>query len=194
MSRTPEGTRRALAEARLALARQRPAEAERIIDTVQTRRWPRYELDVALLRAEAGIAIGRSADTVDHEVERALTIADEQLFMRSLLIESEVLGDAPLRALRRAPTGSHRDQLGQRLRTRVPLPKPGDHAGGPHSPSSRELEILRYLATRRSNREIAAELFISLNTMKTHARSLYRRLGVSSRSQAVATGRAHGLV
>jgi len=194
VSRTPEGTRRALAEARVALAQQRPAEAERIIDTVQTRRWPRYELDVALLRAQAEIALGRSADAVDHEVERALTIADEQLFMRSLLIESEVLGDALLRALRPAPSGSHRDQLGQRLRTRVPLPRTGDCAGGPHSPSRRELEILRYLATRLSNREIAAELFISLNTMKTHVRSLYRRLGVSSRSQAVVAGRARGLL
>jgi LuxR family maltose regulon positive regulatory protein len=61
-------------------------------------------------------------------------------------------------------------------------------------PSSRELEILRYLATGLSNREIAAELYISLNTMKTHVRSLYRRLGVSSRSQAVAAGRARGFL
>jgi LuxR family maltose regulon positive regulatory protein len=61
-------------------------------------------------------------------------------------------------------------------------------------PSSRELEILRYLSTGLSNREIAAELYISLNTMKTHVRSLYRRLGVSSRSQAVAAGRARGLL
>lgn len=61
-------------------------------------------------------------------------------------------------------------------------------------PSTRELEILRYLSTGLSNREIAAELYISLNTMKTHVRSLYRRLGVSSRSQAVAAGRARGLL
>ena len=61
-------------------------------------------------------------------------------------------------------------------------------------PSSRELEILRYLSTGLSNREIAAALYISLNTMKTHVRSLYRRLGVSSRSQAVAAGRARGLL
>jgi DNA-binding CsgD family transcriptional regulator len=116
------------------------------------------------------------------------------LFMRSILIECDDLDEALRRSLRYAPVGSHRDALGQALRTRIPLPRPGEQLGGRLTPSGRELEILRYLATRLSNREIAAELFISLNTLKTHVRSLYRRLGVTSRSHAVAAGRARGFV
>jgi LuxR family maltose regulon positive regulatory protein len=69
-----------------------------------------------------------------------------------------------------------------------------DRSAGQFSPSSREQEILRHLSTGLSNREIAAQLFISVNTMKTHVRSLYRRLDVSSRSQAVVAGRARGLL
>jgi LuxR family transcriptional regulator, maltose regulon positive regulatory protein len=192
--RTPPGTRRTLAEARLALAQQHPKASERILDAVDTHQWPRYELDVALLRAHTRLALGRPAREVDDAIEGALVIADEHLFVRSLLVGGGALDHELLRAVRRAPKGSHRGELGQRLRTRVPLPKAVEPAGTPFSPSSRELEVLRYLSTHLSNREIAAELYISLNTMKTHVRNLYQRLGVSSRSQAVAAGRARGLL
>lgn len=114
--------------------------------------------------------------------------------MRSLLVDGGPLDDVLRRALRRAPGGTYRDALAQHCRSRPPLPRLVDTPRAPYVPSSRELEILRYLATGLSNREIAAELYISLNTMKTHVRSLYRRLGVSSRSQALAAGRAQGFL
>jgi LuxR family maltose regulon positive regulatory protein len=52
--------------------------------------------------------------------------------------------------------------------------------------SERELTVLRHLATGRSEREIAAELFLSFNTVHSHVKSLYRKLGVSSRAEAIA--------
>jgi DNA-binding NarL/FixJ family response regulator len=61
-------------------------------------------------------------------------------------------------------------------------------------PSRRELEVLRMLATPLSMGEIAAELYVSRNTLKTHCRSLYRKLEVSSREDAVARGRTAGLL
>jgi LuxR family transcriptional regulator, maltose regulon positive regulatory protein len=191
---TPTGTRRDLAEARLALARQRPDDALGILGCVDTHGWPRYELEFALLRAQTALALGRPRGDVEHDVEVALTIADEHRFMRSLLVDGGPLDDALRDVLRRAPSGSHRDELRRRLRARLPPPRRNDNPATPFSPSSRELEILRYLATGLSNREIAAELYISLNTMKTHVRSLYRRLSVASRSQAVAAGRSRGLL
>ncbi|MGW7680166.1 LuxR C-terminal-related transcriptional regulator [Kribbella sp. NPDC054772] len=51
--------------------------------------------------------------------------------------------------------------------------------------SERELEVLRRLSTLRSTDEIAAELFISVNTVKTHVRKILRKLSVSSRNEAV---------
>jgi DNA-binding CsgD family transcriptional regulator len=50
---------------------------------------------------------------------------------------------------------------------------------------ARELEVLRYLATMLTASEIAAELYISVNTVKAHTRSIYRKLGVSRRRDAV---------
>ena len=62
--------------------------------------------------------------------------------------------------------------------------------------SCRENEILRFLASGLKNREIAENLFISEKTVKTHLNSIYRKLNVASRSQAViyAISRAPELV
>jgi LuxR family maltose regulon positive regulatory protein len=58
-------------------------------------------------------------------------------------------------------------------------------SGPTESLSERELGIIRYLPTRLSTVEIAAQLYISRNTLKTHLRSIYRKLGVSGRDEAV---------
>jgi DNA-binding CsgD family transcriptional regulator len=58
----------------------------------------------------------------------------------------------------------------------------------------RELEILQHIARGMSTREIAATLFVSENTVKTHASRLFDKLGVNRRIKAVETGRAHGLI
>jgi LuxR family maltose regulon positive regulatory protein len=54
--------------------------------------------------------------------------------------------------------------------------------------SPREREIWRYLSTSMSMREIAETLYLSTNTVKTHARNIYRKLSVATRAQAVARG------
>jgi LuxR family maltose regulon positive regulatory protein len=52
-----------------------------------------------------------------------------------------------------------------------------------------ELAVLRFLPSHMTNQEIAEALFLSINTVKTHLRSAYRKLGVASRRQAIARGR-----
>jgi ATP/maltotriose-dependent transcriptional regulator MalT len=59
--------------------------------------------------------------------------------------------------------------------------------------SDREIGVLRMLAGSLSEREIARELYLSRNTVHTHTRSIYNKLGVSSRSNAVRKARAMGL-
>jgi len=60
--------------------------------------------------------------------------------------------------------------------------------------TSRELEILRHIAEGSSDREIAEALFLSLNTIKWHNRQIYSKLGVGSRTQAVALASQEGLL
>jgi len=57
-----------------------------------------------------------------------------------------------------------------------------------------ETRVLHYLPSNLSAREIAGELYLSVNTVKTHQRHLYRKLGARSRTQAVEQARALGLL
>ena len=56
--------------------------------------------------------------------------------------------------------------------------------------TEREQTVLRYLASALSNTEIAKELYLSVNTVKTHQRTIYRKLGAEGRRDAVRRARA----
>jgi LuxR family maltose regulon positive regulatory protein len=60
--------------------------------------------------------------------------------------------------------------------------------------STRELSVLRYLPSRLSNREIGAELYVSLNTVKSHLKTIYRKLDVDGRDEAVRRARQLGIL
>ena len=99
---------------------------------------------------------------------------------------------APLlnRQLRRGT--AHRALVGELLAA-----LDGANGGGrSHSPfvmeplSPRERAVLRYLPTMMSNQEIASELFVSVNTVKTHLKAIYRKLDVADRREAVNRARA----
>ena len=60
--------------------------------------------------------------------------------------------------------------------------------------TERELQVLRGMSQGKSNAEIGRSLFLSEDTVKTHARRLFRKLGVSDRAQAVACGFRRGFV
>ncbi|WP_199744644.1 response regulator transcription factor, partial [Actinomadura harenae] len=87
------------------------------------------------------------------------------------------LGAAPLRR-----------QISERAR------RAGLSGAGKGPLTARESEVLRLLALGRSNKEIAAELFISPKTASVHVSNLMAKLDASSRGEAVATARDRGLL
>jgi LuxR family maltose regulon positive regulatory protein len=60
--------------------------------------------------------------------------------------------------------------------------------------SERELEVLRLIAAGRANAEIARDLVVAPSTVKSHVNHVFGKLGVASRTQAVARGRRLGLL
>jgi LuxR family transcriptional regulator, maltose regulon positive regulatory protein len=86
------------------------------------------------------------------------------------------------------------------LRDRVRVVGPGDSESAPtvvqgaDELSERELVVLRLLSSQLSLREIGNELYVSLNTIKTHTRNVYAKLRVSSREEAVTRARTLGLL
>ncbi len=73
-------------------------------------------------------------------------------------------------------------------------PDAGPPAGLAEELTDRELVVLRYLATMRTNDEIAADLYVSVNTVKAHLKRAFRKLGVDSRREAVRRARDLGLI
>jgi DNA-binding NarL/FixJ family response regulator len=71
-------------------------------------------------------------------------------------------------------------------------PTSGAIAGVPLT--KREIEVLVGMSNGRSNAQIGAELYLSEDTVKTHARRLFRKLGANDRAQAVAIGLRRGLI
>ena len=74
--------------------------------------------------------------------------------------------------------------LTQRLKDSEPCPQPHTRSGD-ETLTERELRVLRLLTSDLSERDISRELYVSHNTVHSHVRSIYRKLGVSSRARAL---------
>ncbi len=95
--------------------------------------------------------------------------------------------------LRRRPGLGNLAGQAQALRSRLAEER-GSSAPGASALTGAELRLLPLLSTHLSIPEIAGELFLSRNTIKSQAISIYRKLGAASRSQAVARSRELGLL
>jgi LuxR family maltose regulon positive regulatory protein len=121
---------------------------------------------------------------------RTALLLDDRDLCRLLLREAEHHARFEQRPLDTAPSGAMRclAQLRQQVDA-MHLP-----AAGASALTEAELRVLRLLPTNLSLGEMATRLFVSRNTVKSHAASIYRKLGASNRSQAVEAAAAAGLV
>jgi LuxR family transcriptional regulator, maltose regulon positive regulatory protein len=128
---------------------------------------------------------------------RALVLAEPEDFVRTIVDEGAAMGDLLSAVLEVRQSG--RLEAASRLSTRyvaellATLAQEGRALGASErlaEPlSERELEVLALIAAGESNREIAARLFISISTVKTHLNNLYRKHGAANRTQAVTRAR-----
>ena len=129
-------------------------------------------------------------DAVGSALERALDLAEADQVLLPLLA-SPPSGWDRHPAARTASISQIVDLLAQ---ANGPAAPPGEPALPREALTRSEVRVLRYLPTNLSTREIAAELYLSTNTVKTHQRHLYQKLGASSRTKAVERARAVGLL
>jgi LuxR family transcriptional regulator, maltose regulon positive regulatory protein len=80
------------------------------------------------------------------------------------------------------------------VRVGQPAPPSGEPTSAREALTRSETRVLRYLPTNLSARQIANELYLSVNTVKTHQRHLYQKLGARNRDEAVKRARALGLL
>jgi LuxR family maltose regulon positive regulatory protein len=143
-------------------------------------------VEAHVVGALARDALGEDDIALEH-MEAALTEAEPGAMRRPFLLYGASVGPL-LERRRRAGTG-HRALLDDVL---AALGERGDGrplATLPESLSEREAAVLSFLPTMMSNQEIAAELFVSVNTVKTHLKAIYRKLDVDDRRSAVRRAR-----
>jgi LuxR family maltose regulon positive regulatory protein len=144
------------------------------------------------LEAAARDALG-DPDAADRALERALDLAEPDTALSAFVLH-------PVHALldRHARRGTtHAALIGDirgLLAGHAPAPLPGGRPSPLQPLSDSELRVLRYLPTNLTAPEIAGELYVSVNTVKTHMRNLYAKLATHRRGETVARARDLGLL
>jgi LuxR family maltose regulon positive regulatory protein len=180
--------------ARLLMAQSRYGEADRILSTMERSAVSggrlRTLITIYLLQARILSAQGRKVAARDR-VESALDLAAPQGYLRALLDEGQQVATMLPEVRHVAP--QFVDSLLEAFSGKAALAE--GTADSPVEPlTERELEILRLIAAGRSNPEIAESLYLSLNTVKWHAKNLYGKLGVSNRVEAAARAQELGVL
>jgi LuxR family maltose regulon positive regulatory protein len=163
--------------------------------TSQERIWRLVRL--LTLEARAHDALGNRAAAL-RSLRRALEYGAAGRMVRSFVDEGRViveLVEAVLAEERRAPMTIAIDYLEQIVTAAGRVPGAAVAAScGIDQLSKRELEVLRMLVAGLSNSDIGARLFVSQHTVKWHLQHVYEKLGVRSRTQAIAAARAARLM
>jgi LuxR family maltose regulon positive regulatory protein len=154
-------------------------------------------IEILVLQA---VALREQGDTARAltALEKALTIGEPEGYVRVFVEHGEPMA----RLLRQAAARGIAPDYVRRLLVALgakaedtPSPPPARDASPLVEPlTGRETEVLHLLGEGYSNRQIAEELFITLNTVKKHTSNIYGKLGVRSRTQAVVRAQELGLL
>ncbi len=171
---------------------------DRLHDAAETSGRAGSLLEIRLLQALAHDAQGHRPQALE-SLAQALALAPEpEGYVRLFLDEgAPMVGSA---ARRRAPRHRRRPRASpaqpRRIRPRLHGPDSGQRPApsSAESLSDRELQVLRLLDSELSGPQIARELFVSHNTVRTHTKHIFTKLDVTSRRAAVLRARERGLI
>lgn len=189
-----------IARARVLMAQSRPnAAIGLLLDLEETARSAGRMgrvIEILLLKTRAMWHMGDSESALQ-ELTGCLALAEPAGYVRVFLDEDRPMRTLLSQWLARASPGSLRDyavrllcQFDAEPQAVTATPAKDAPVGDLAEPlSQRELEVLRLLALGRTNKEIARQLVVAPGTVKAHTASIYRKLDVANRSQAVARAR-----
>ncbi len=188
--------------ARLLIALERAAEALDLLEPllIQAKERDRVDLiiEVQILRALAWQVAGDDARAMEALAE-ALSFAEPGGWARIFLDEGTAMAGLLRRAASQGITPAYAASLLAAFE--APASVPGDTEPEPHPTqplaeplSERELEVLRLLSAGLSNPEIAEHLFIAVSTVRSHCKSIYGKLSVHKRWDAVRRAQELGLL
>jgi len=129
-------------------------------------------------------------------LEETLAIASPEGYVRSILDEGEIVPQLLYQASEKGIFPEYCSQLLDEFSKEIPsqTDRSARTEGLVEPLSGREIEVLALIAKGYSNQEIAQELFLSLYTVKSHARNIFSKLCVKNRTEAVAKARFFGVL
>jgi len=174
--------------ARLLLARGSVLEAlgllDRLLQAAEERQTTGSVLEILVVQALAHEMRGDIPAALV-SLERALTLGEPESYVRIFVDEGRPMAALLHAAAKRGTGGNYVQRLLAAFGTGDDTPRPRQAPIDVEPLSERELDVLRLLCTNLDGPEIAAELMVSLNTMRTHTKSIYSKLGVNNRRAAV---------
>jgi LuxR family maltose regulon positive regulatory protein len=175
---------------RLDIARHRVDDAclllDRLHDAAESSGRDGSLFEIRVLQALARHARGQRTHAVETLARAWARAPEPDAYVRLFLDEGEPMLALLREATRHATAGGHaRRLLGA---------APGRRVGVVDALSERELQVLRLLDSELSGPQIARELFVSHNTLRTHTKHIFTKLGVTSRRAAVLRARERGLM
>ena len=192
-----------IARARVWIAQRAPAEAIALLapleETARSRGRMGRVVEILILKALAMQGIDNLAQA-DAALAESLALAEPEGYARVFLDEGRPMQALLARWAARAGPGPVREyatHLLAQFETEPPLPAAAQQTAPPAAReqalveplSPRELEVLHHIALGRTNKEIAQELIVAPGTIKAHTSSIYRKLDVANRTEAVARAR-----
>jgi LuxR family maltose regulon positive regulatory protein len=177
-----------LARAAISLIEEDPAPSLAVLQDVQRFMpppgFPAYALvEAHVLAGLAHLALGdRNAAATAAEAALAAAEADRLIFPFAMNNAAELLDTLPRH---QTAHGALLADVADLLRGRPVLPTDPERLPQPEDLSTSELRVLRYLPTNMTRPEIARALYVSINTVNTHMRNIYSKLGAHDRSSAV---------
>jgi LuxR family maltose regulon positive regulatory protein len=178
---------------------------EELLELADKNGWGSKVIEILALQAlacQAGGDTGRAMTAL----ERALTLAEPEGYIRTFVDEGRPMSRLLCQAAARGMMPDYTAKLlaafedttnDQRRTTGTASSSLGIRHSSPalvEPLSECELEVLQLIAEGMTNREIAARLYLALNTVKAHTRNIYGKLDVHSRTQAVARSQKLGLL
>jgi LuxR family maltose regulon positive regulatory protein len=172
--------------------------AERLLQAAENGKRIRSVIEILILQALAHEAQGDTPAALK-SLERALTLAEPEGFVGIFVDEGPPMASLLYEALKREIAPAYV----QRLLAAFPV---AESQGAPPTESQvdqselieplseREIEVLQLLAKGLSNQAVADRLVLSIHTVKAHTRSIYSKLAVNNRTQAVDRARTLGVL
>ena len=184
--------------------------ANRLLAVLLQRQYIPLVMEAYLLRAQLHAHQGDQGHALE-DAAAALDLAQPEGYISDFVAEGQPIAQALALLLQRCATGSPRADYIQQILSAFAAARPGEQAVetppvvgqavSTEKPAAlieplttRELEVLRRVAEGSTYEEIAARLVVSINTVRTHVKSIYGKLGANNRTAAIEAARRAGIL